>query len=209
MLQTVQTNAFVGPAGLLLWAAINWSHSSVHTPAVHWTVIWLPFTTVWLNSHPIACSFQCLLHLVLRTIFKWASYIICLVAVLAVSWLTTWNLCSCCSPLCDVSDEIPIDQLIYPISPGWSVCVSMFWWCAIGEADDNQKKWEILRNMSLPSSHDARRQSQVVCSTQVESCCVRVHVAGVSHCPATHNMLVWHCVFVSKDTLRCTTAEIV
>jgi hypothetical protein len=48
----------------------------------------------------------------------------------------------------DVLDEMPIVLLNSdPISPGLCVCVFMIWWGGIGEDDDNEKKWEVLRKI--------------------------------------------------------------
>jgi hypothetical protein len=51
-------------------------------------------------------------------------------------------------PLCDVAAETAIVRLDSdPVTPGGVVSVCMSWWCGIGEEDDNEKKWEVLRNI--------------------------------------------------------------
>jgi len=57
-------------------------------PAVCYTVNWQPFTSILIYSNPTACRFLFMLLLVLRTIFKCASWVILLVAALTASRLT-------------------------------------------------------------------------------------------------------------------------
>ena len=71
--QTVQINSFVVYRGFPLWAAINWSHSSIWTPAVRYTVCWPLCSSIRLYPHPTACCFWFLLPPVWQTIFKCAS----------------------------------------------------------------------------------------------------------------------------------------
>jgi hypothetical protein len=84
----------------------------------------------------------------------------------------------------------------------------MGWWCGIGEEDDNEKKWEVLRNIWLATMQKGIRSSQVICYTQVDCCCIWQEVAGNYHRPATHNMSVRSCKLVNRDQLRCLMAEI-
>jgi hypothetical protein len=102
------------------------------------------------------------------------------------------------------ANRVDFDQL----AAGWGGCVSMICWCGIGEKDDNKKKWEVLRTIWLASCQNRISSSHDVPYTQDESCCVWPKVAGVSHHPTMCNMLVRCCVFVNRDKLRCTTAEI-
>jgi len=146
--RTMQKNASVDHGGFSLQVAMNWSHSSLLTPTVHYTVSWRQFTSIWILSHPTACCFLFLLLPVLETIFKCASWVICLVAALTASRWTNWCLCSCCVPMIAVFDVAPANRLdIDPLSPCWGGCVSMICWCGIGEEDDNEKKWEALRTI--------------------------------------------------------------
>ena len=69
----------------------------------------------------------------------------------------------------------------------------MIWWGGIGEEDDNEKKREVLRNILLAACHNGICSSQVVRGTHVECYCLWLHIAGVSHDPATHNLSVWCC----------------
>ena len=145
---TVQANALVDHGGFPLRAGINWSHSCQWTPAVHYTFSWGPFTTIWIHPHLLACCFLFLVLLVLRTIFKCASRVIFSVTALAASQWTNWWLHSCCVPMTDGLDEAAFDRLDSdPLLPGGGVCLSQIWWCGIGEEDDNEKMWEVLRNM--------------------------------------------------------------
>jgi hypothetical protein len=49
------------------------------------------------------------------------------------------------------SDELGVTPVNPPglvrFSPGRGVCVAMICWCRIGEEDDKEKKWEVLRNI--------------------------------------------------------------
>ena len=83
--RTVQTNALFDNGGLPLWEAINWSHSCLRTPAVGYILSWPSSTLIWIDSHPIPCCFLFLLLMVLLTFFKCASWVIFLVATIAVS----------------------------------------------------------------------------------------------------------------------------
>ena len=144
--RTVRTNAFVDHGGLPLPAAIHWSRSSLRTPALGYMVSWQPFKMIWITLHPTACCFVFVLLPVLQTIFKCSSWVIFLVASLAGSWWTNWCLRSCCVLTIDVLDEGPANRLdLDPLGPGWGGCVSMIFWCGIGEEDDKEKNWEVLR----------------------------------------------------------------
>jgi hypothetical protein len=59
-----------------------------------------------------------------------------------------------------------------PFSPGQGVCVAMICWSRTREEDDNEKKWEVLRNTYFATSHNEIGNSQVACVSQVESCCM-------------------------------------
>jgi len=132
----------------LLSAAINWPGSSLRTPAVHYTVNWRLFTSIWIYSHPTECCFSFLLLPALRMIFKCAFWVICLVAALVASRWTNWCLRFCCVPMSDALDVAHANRLdLDPLSPGWGGCVSMICWCGIWEEDDNEKKWEVLRTI--------------------------------------------------------------
>jgi len=51
-------------------------------------------------------------------------------------------------PVGDIVDVAPTNWLdLDPLSPGGGGCVSMVCWCGIGEEDDNEKKWEVLRTI--------------------------------------------------------------
>jgi len=141
ILRTVPIDSIVDHGGFPLQGAINWSRSSLPTPNFRYMVNWRPFTKVWIYWHPIACCFILLLLLVLRTIFQWASIVLCLEAALAASWWTNWCLGSCNVPLSDISKETPVDQLSSDlVYTGWVICVSIICWCGLGEDDDNEIK---------------------------------------------------------------------
>ena len=130
-------------------------------------------------------------------------------AAFAPSGWTNWCLRSCCVAMSDVFDVAPTNQLdVDPLSPGWGGCVSVICWCGIGEEDDNETKWEVLRTILLASCQNGIFSSQHVRYTQDESCWVWLPVAGVSHHPAMCNEWVRCGLFTIRDTMRCMTAAI-
>jgi len=79
-------------------------------------------------------------------------------------------------------DEVPIECLdSNPLSPYRGVSVAMIRWCGIGEEDDNEKMWEVLRITNLASSQNGISTSQPARSTQDESCYVWLQATRVSH----------------------------
>jgi len=146
--RTVQTNAFVDHEGFPLRAAMNSLHNSLQTPAVRYTVYLPLITSIWIYSHPTACCFLFLLLPVLRTIFKCASWVICLVAASAASRWANMCLRSWCVPRMSVFvvplANLPVFDLL---SPGGGGCVSMMCWCEIREEDDNERKCDVLRTI--------------------------------------------------------------
>jgi len=83
--QTVQKNALVDHGGFPLRLALNWSFSTVHTPAVCYIIIWQPSTSIQQYLHPIMCCFVFMVLLLLWTNFNCASRIIFCQAAFAVS----------------------------------------------------------------------------------------------------------------------------
>jgi len=136
--RSVRTDACVDHGGFLLRAAMNSLHSSLRTLTVCYTVNRPPFASIWIYSHWTACCFLFLLLPVLWTMFKCASWVICLVATLAALW---WS----CVPRIFVFDVAPANLPVFdPLSPGGGGCVSIMCWCGIGEENDNERKWEAL-----------------------------------------------------------------
>jgi len=128
------------------------------------------------------------------------SRVICLVAALVGSKQTDSCLRSRWVPMTAINNVGTANRLdLDPLSPGCGCCVSNICWCAIGEEDDNEKKWEVLRTISLVSCQNGIGRSQHVPDTQDESCRVRLQVADVSHHPARCNNLVRCCFFVNRD----------
>jgi len=143
---TVRANAFVDQGGIPLRAVRNWSRSSLHKPAVRYAIHWRLFTTICIYLHPTACCWLFLLLPVLGTIFKWSSSVIFWVAASAASQWTSWCLHCCCVPISAVFDVLPANRLDFdPLAACWGDYVSMICWCGIGEEDDNEMKWEVLR----------------------------------------------------------------
>jgi len=140
--RTVQTNGFFDHGGFALRAAMISLRSSLWTPAIRYMVNWPPIASIWIDSHPPVCCFLILLLPVLWTIFKCASWVICLVAASAASRWTNLCLRSCCVPRMCVCVVAPGNLPVFdPLSPGGGGCVSKMCWCGIREEDDNERKW--------------------------------------------------------------------
>ena len=93
-------------------------------------------------------------------------------AALAASQRTNWCLRSCCLPKTGVYKEAPTNQLdLDLLGPGRGGFVSVIHWCGIGEEDDNEKKWEVLRIILLGSCQNGIISCQHLCYTQDESWC--------------------------------------
>jgi len=130
--RTVRTSALVDHWGSPLRAVLNWSRSPLRTPASRYTVSWPSPASLWIDSHPIACSFLFLLLLVLRNIFKCGSTVIISVATIAASRWTYWCLHCCCVPPCGALFEAPVVQLdSASIAPGWSISGAMTCCCGM------------------------------------------------------------------------------
>jgi hypothetical protein len=88
-------------------------------------------------------------------------------------------------PLIDVLDVESPDRLeLDPLAPGRGGCVSTLCWYGKGGYDDNEKKWEALRTISLGASQKEISSSQHVHYTKDESCGVWLQCAVGSHRPA-------------------------
>jgi len=145
---TLWKYALVENGGFPSWAVIKWSCSSRRTPTLCLKALWLLFNSIWIYFHPTAYYFKYFPLPVLRTIFKCASWVICLVAALAASQWTHWFLNSCCVPISDMFDIVPANQLdLDTHSPGCGHCASIICCCGFGEEDDNEKKWDVLRTI--------------------------------------------------------------
>jgi hypothetical protein len=146
--RTVRTIAFLDHGGFPLRAAMNSFRSSLRTAAIRYGLKWPPIAWKWIHSHPSTYCFLYLLLPVLRTIFKCASWVICMVAALAASRWTTLCLHSCCVPRICIVDVAPANLPVFdPLSPGGGGCVFMMCWCGIEENNDNERKWEALRTI--------------------------------------------------------------
>jgi len=147
--RTVQKIAMLDDRDFSLQAAINWMHSSLHTPTARDMVYWCTFTMICIFSPPTAWWLLFFTVVpVIRTIFQCRSWVIWLVAALAASRWPNWCLHYRCVPMSDVYDIAPSNRLdLDPLSVGWSCCVSMIKGSGIGEDDNNEKMWVILRTM--------------------------------------------------------------
>jgi hypothetical protein len=144
----VQTNALVDHGRFPLRTGKNWSCSSLCTPTVRYTVNWLPFTTIWIYSHPTACCCVFLLLPGLCTIFICTSSVIFSMAVLALLWWTEWCLQWCSLAASGELAKAPVTQLNSDLlTPFWGVCGALIHCCWKIEEDDDEKKGEVLRNI--------------------------------------------------------------
>jgi hypothetical protein len=74
-------------------------------------------------------------------------------------------------PRISVFDVVPTYRPVFdPLSARGGGCVSMMCWCAIGEEDDNERKWEALRTIWLASCQNGISSSQHECYAHDESC---------------------------------------
>jgi len=144
----VRTNALVDDVGFPIQATVNWSCSSPCKAAVHYILIGWLSTSVSINSHTIGCCFLPLLYLILCTIVKWTSWVTFLVAALAVSLWTNWSLYCCCVSVAIALHEVPVVRLdLDPVAPGWRLCRAIAYCGGKGKDDDNEMKWELMRNI--------------------------------------------------------------
>jgi len=59
-----------------------------------------------------------------------------------------WCPCCCWVPAGGALDEAPDGQLdAHELAPCRGVCEAMVWSCGQAEKDDNEKKWEVLKNI--------------------------------------------------------------
>jgi len=87
-------------------------------------------------------------------------------------------------PICEVLDVSPANRFDFdPFAAGSGDCVSRICLCAIGEEDDNEMKWEVLRTILLASCQNRITNSQDVLYTQHDSRCIWPQVAEVSSAP--------------------------
>jgi len=131
---------------------ISGSHHSslsfLNTPAAQSVGCWLLSTMIWIYPYRMKCYIVYLLLPVLSTIFKSASVSIVLVAAFAALLWTNWCMCFCCVSAGGTFCEAPVGRLDSNLlAPGCGVSESRIISCRRHEADDNKKKWDILRNI--------------------------------------------------------------
>jgi len=147
--RTVRTNALVDHGCFPLQAAMNWSRSSQRTPAVRYTVSWPLSTSLWIDSHPIACCFLLLLLPVLHTILKCGSWLIFSVATIAASRWPHWCLRCCCVPMGGALFEVPVVPLnSAPTAPGCSISGAITCCCGMVMKlvmKSSGKSWRLYR----------------------------------------------------------------
>jgi len=134
ILPTVKTYEFVDHGGFRLWAALNWSCSSLSTPALCYIVTGRPATSIRQHSHPTVCCFLFMLLPVLRPIFACASMVTFSVAAFAALQWTSWWLCGSwvsAGSLLDEAHIILLDSDSLP--PCWGVCGAKISWCGCDE----------------------------------------------------------------------------
>jgi len=204
--RTVRTNALVDHGDSPLQEAMNWSRSSLRTPAVRHILSWPSSIQIWIDSHPIACCFLFFLLPVLRTFFKCASWVIVSVATIAASRWTNW-----CLHCCGVSQsgslcEAPVVRLDSArIAPGGSVSGAMACCCR-----------NLRKMITKRSGKCIRLYSEL--QVKMEWVTANLHVQLKLN-PASYNcrgfqrscdfsQSVRRCMLVYRDTSRWTTADI-
>jgi hypothetical protein len=149
----VGANALVDQRGFPLRAAINWSHSCLRTPAVHFMVGQVPSNSIWSYWHPITCYFIFLLCPDLHNVCKCVSWVIYLVAAIGALRWTNRCLCCGCFSAGGALDEASVVQLdLYPIAPGWGAGGVMT--CCCGKVRKmimkrSGKSWGIYRYLQV------------------------------------------------------------
>jgi len=94
------------------------------------------------------CGFVFLLLQVSQTMCKCISWVIFLVATSAVLWCSDWCLRSCGLPQSNVVGLTPDDPAgLVPFSSRCGICVAMIFWREIEKEDDNEEKWDGLKNI--------------------------------------------------------------
>jgi len=132
--QTAGTNALVNHGRYPLRAAMNWSRSSLRTPAAYYIISRQLSTSIRLYLHPIMYYFLFLLLPVLWTIFNRLSRVIIPVAAFAVSQWPKWCLQFRWVIAGGILDEVPVVLLdSVPISPCRGVCRAMICYCGSEE----------------------------------------------------------------------------
>ena len=205
----MRINALANHGWFPFQAARNGLGSSICIPGVPYTVNWRPFTVLWINWDPIACCLFFLLLSVLLMICQCASWVILSMAALAESHWTNCCLHCSCDQASDTSVEAPIERLDSdPLSPGSDVCVTVISCGGVREQEENETKWDVLRNTCIDSRQNGIYNGQLLRCTQDVSSCVWLEVGGGSPHPAicSQSVRCYSCVF--KDTLWCMPAEI-
>jgi hypothetical protein len=96
----------------------------------------------------------------------------------------------------DKLDGLHIEGLdSHHLSPGWAFCITLMFSSGLGEEDDNENKWEVLRNIWMASSQNGISNNQFTHSTQAELCCGWLQVTRVSHCLEICRNWVWCWLF--------------
>jgi len=190
---------------------MSWPRSSLCTPAVRYTVSWLSSTSIWIDSHSIACYFIFLLFPGLRTIFKYASWVISSVATIAASRWMNWCLRCCCVSLGGALFEEPVGWLdSASITPGCSISrpiISVVKW---GE----RRSWKEVRSsgdyiVSYKSNWNEWQSTRNFNWAWIRLCIAALHIAaGYSSSPTIWSMSPQWCLFVRRDIWWWMTADI-
>jgi len=95
-----------------------------------------------------------------------------------------------------------------PLPPGWGVFGAITSCCGKGEEDDNKKKSGVLSTIWLASSQNRMSDCQLAHCTQDKAYCVQLQAAQDFKGPAICRKSVRCSLFVFRDIIRWTTAEI-
>jgi len=157
---------------------------------------------IQIHLHSMAYCFLFLQLPDIRMVFNCASRVVLMVAGFAGWRCTKLCLCCCCVTASDELAKVPVVRLdSSTLAPGQCAWGTMTCCCGQGEADDNEKKWEVLRNIYLASSQNGMSGSQLAHSTQEKWNSMYLWVADVPKCPAFCSKSVRCYLFVARDTL--------
>jgi hypothetical protein len=205
--RTVRTNAFIFHGGFPLWALMNWSHSSLLTPAVCYTVGWLSSTSIWIGSHSITCCifYTCcfLIYLLFSNVppgsyFPWLQLQRCCELTGAcVVTMSHW-VANCLKCLSSGLFRLQLHLVEVFLDP-WLAVVE--WW----------GRWS-QKEVGSPGHYRVSYQSR--CNEwqptwTINSSWIHLRIAaGDANGPAICSKLVRCCVFICMDLSRWPTADI-
>jgi len=149
--------------------------------SLHYIVCWSPSTSIWIYSHHIP-HFNIVLQLpVLRTIFTCNSWVMPLVAAVAMLQSTKWCVQHCCiSGDCALDGKDVFYLNFYLVAPCWGIYMAIICCHRHGVGDDKEKKWEVLRNGWLAWSQNRICNGKLLSSTHTNPTAHSCSLQGLS-----------------------------